>query len=1105
MDDTKLIEALRSALKENERLRDRNRRLLYKAGEPVAVVGAGCRFPGGIASGEELWEVVSRGADAVGAFPDDRGWDLEGLFSGDAEAAGTSYVREGGFVECAGEFDAAFFGVSPREAVAMDPQQRLLLETSWEAVESGGVDPSSLRGSGTGVFVGLVAQDYGPRIADAPPGLDDLTLTGGMAGVASGRIAYTLGLQGPAVTIDTACSSSLVALHLAVRSLRAGECSLALAGGATIMATPGMYIQFSRQRGLAPDGRCKAFAAAADGTGWSEGVGVLLLERLSDARANGRRILGVVRGTAVNQDGASNGLTAPSGPAQERVIRAALADAGLSAGDVDAVEAHGTGTRLGDPIEANALLATYGREHGGDDPLWLGSLKSNIGHAVAAAGVGGVIKVLMAMRHGVLPPTLHVDAPTPEVDWSSGSVRLLSEGREWARNGRPRRAGVSSFGISGTNAHAVLEEPPADDAPAPVPVPRQRSTGTPRTLVWPISGHSGAALRAQAARLRDFAADGCDVADTGWSLASGRAHLEHRGAVVGRERSDFLRGLDELAEGVPGAVSLQDRAVRGTGKTAYLFAGQGAQRVGMGRGLYGAWPVFAEAFDEVCAGFGGSLGRPLRDVVFAEERSGDAALLDLTQYTQPALFAVEVALFRLLESFGVRPDFLLGHSVGELAAVHVAGGLSLADACGLVAARGRLMGSVGRGAMVAVGASEAEVAGSLGEDVAVAAVNGPSSVVVSGDERGVGEVEREWRARGARVRRLRVGCGFHSPCVDGVLEELREVAAGLSWGRLELGVVSGVTGRSLGGDEVGDAGYWVRQARAAVRFGDGVRWLLEEGVTTFIELGPGRELSGLAAETVAAHTGRDTPALVPVMDPDQDEPERWVRALAEAYTSGVDVDWAPLFPGARRTELPTYAFQRRHYWLDATGATANRATDNTPAPVPKTPDFAALGPAERERELLTTVRALTAAVLGHTDPAEIDDHRGFLDAGGDSLSAVRLRDRLRAATGLDLPTTVAFDHPTPAGLTRHLADRFAEAEGGSVLREVERIEAALVTDALPESVRCTAVTRLRALVDRIDADGSPAAGAASASAADDLRDASDEELLAYIDKEFGIS
>ncbi|CAM3674269.1 beta-ketoacyl synthase N-terminal-like domain-containing protein [Nocardiopsis rhodophaea] len=954
--------------------------------------------------------------------------------------------------------------------------------------------------------MGVVAQDYGPRVADAPPGLDDLTLTGGMAGVASGRVAYNLGLEGPAVTVDTACSSSLVALHLAVRSLRTGECSLALAGGATVMATPGMYIQFSRQRGLARDGRCKAFAAAADGTGWSEGAGVLLLERLSDARAKGHRIMGVVRGTAINQDGASNGLTAPSGPAQERVIREALADARLGPADVDAVEAHGTGTRLGDPIEANALLATYGRGHTAEAPLWLGSLKSNIGHAVAAAGVGGVIKMLMALRHGTLPPTLHVDTPTPEVDWASGTVQLLTEARVWDRDGRPRRAGVSSFGISGTNAHVIIEEAPADDTRTTVTV-CSPPTSAPRTLAWPISGHSEAALRAQAQRLRDCVpedADIADIANIGWSLAAGRAHLEHRGVVVGSGREDLLRGLDELSSGTPGIASLQGRAVRGTATTAYLFAGQGAQRVGMGRGLYRAWPTFAEAFDEVCAGFDGLLGRPLREVVFAESGSADAGLLDLTEYTQPALFAVETALFRLLESFGVRPDLLLGHSVGELAAVHAAGGLPLADACALVATRGRLMGRVGRGAMVAVGAPEEQVAESLPEGVVVAAVNGPSSVVVSGDERGVDEVERTWRGRGARVRRLRVACGFHSPCVDEVLDELAEAAEAVAWGELGVGVVSGVSGRLLSAGEVGDAEYWVRQAREAVRFGDGVRWLLGEGVTTFIELGPGSELSGLAAETVASHEGPNTPALITLMNSDRPEPEQWVWALADVYASGVDVDWAPLFPGARRTDLPTYAFQRRHYWLDATGTTANRATDSAPAPVPKAPDFAALGPAERERELLATVRAVTAAVLGHTDTAEIDDHRGFLQAGGDSLSAVRLRDRLRAATGLDLPTTVAFDYPTPHELARHLADRFAQDEGGSVLREVERIEAALATYALPETIRSTAMTRLRTLLDRLG-DSAPVHGPHTVDAVNDLRDASDEELLAYIDKEFGIS
>ncbi|MES4904978.1 MULTISPECIES: type I polyketide synthase [unclassified Streptomyces] len=885
--------------------------------EPVAITAMACRYPGGVTSPEALWELVADGTDAIGPFPTNRVWDLDRLYHPDPDHYGTSYVTEGGFLHDADRFDASFFNISPREALAMDPQQRVLLETAWELLERARIDPTSLKGSATGVYTGVSSQDYLSRIPRIPEGFEGYTATGGLTSVVSGRVAYTLGLEGPAVTLDTACSASLVAMHLAGQALRQGECDLALAGGVTVFSTPTAYVEFSRQRGFAPDARCKAFAAAADGTGFSEGVGLVLLERLSDARRNGHRVLAVLRGSAVNQDGASNGLSAPNDAAQERVIRQALDSARLTADQVDAVEAHGTGTTLGDPIEAQALLATYGQDRPADRPLWLGSVKSNIGHTHAAAGVAGVIKMVMALRHGRLPATLHIDEPTSHVDWDSGAVRLLTEPVDWPRGDRPRRAGVSSFGISGTNAHVILEE---NTQPAGTPPDAAGERPEDRVTPWVVSARGADALRAQAGRLLDAAALDGDPDAVGWSLATSRTVFDHRAVVMGRDTAALRAGLAALAAGEDHpALVRREAGVRGSGWRVFLFSGQGSQRPGMGADLYRRFPVFAEAFDEVCALLDPQLAHPLADVVLRGRPRAD--LLNHTTYTQAGLFAVQVALARLLKTCGTRPDAVIGHSIGEIAAAHIAGVFSLQDACHLVAARATLLGSLPPGgAMTALEATEEETTEALAPydgQVTIAALNAPTNTVISGPADLVTEIGTAWKERGRRTKALTVSHAFHSPLVEPILDDFRDAIAGLTYHQPTIPLISNLTGEPAGQD-ITTPDYWVRHIRQPVHFHPAVTHIAPH-TAAFLEVGPDAVLIPAAQNTLDALDGLPAhpPLLVPALTGKQPDVEGLAHALARLHTL-TPVDWRPWFTDGApppTVDLPTYPFQGERYWL----------------------------------------------------------------------------------------------------------------------------------------------------------------------------------------------
>jgi acyl transferase domain-containing protein len=1056
--------------------------------EPIAVVSVGCRYPGGVSGADDLWRVVLESRDVVSAPPVNRGWDVTGRYDPDPDAQGRSYA--GGFLYDADQFDAAFFGISRQEAAALDPQQRLTLEVSWEAVENAGIDPRSLRDRRIGVFLGSSVLDYSDVHAAAGEVASGHLVTGTRGAPVSGRVSGMLGLRGPSQTVDTACSSSLVALHLAVRSLRDGECVAALAGGVTVMSTPTTFVDLDTRGLLAPDGRCKAFGVGADGFGLGEGVGVLLLERLSDARRHGHPVLALIRGSAVNSVGACEASDGPTlwatsaRAAQERVMREALAAAGVPSGEVDLVEAHGAGTRLGDAIEAEALTAVYGTARKAGDPLAIGSVKSNVGHTQAAAGVAGVIKAVMALRHRTLPPTLHADEVTPEADWSAGTVRPVTRALPWSDGGHARRVGVSAFGLGGTNAHLLLEEAPGEPlggAPnGAAKVTTAQGTGAGREmpgsllLPWLLSGRSARALAAQAAALLDWTArrPQAEPPHVARALATTRSRFEHRAVLLGPDLGELRAALSALAkrDEHPDAVTGE---VRGTGRIAFLFSGQGSQRPRMGVELYETFPAYAAEFDAVCAELDRHLSRPLREIVFADAGTAEAALLDTTEFAQPGLFAVEAALVALLDSWGVRPDLLLGHSIGELVAAYVSGVLSLADACAVVAARARLMQALPPGgAMAALQAYESEVSDLLREradQVGIAAVNGPRSVVVSGDEDTVTELIERWQARGRPARRLNVSHAFHSPRMDGMLDDFLQVTSSVDYHAPSVPVVSNATGEPASATQLCDPRYWVDHVRGTVRFADGVRTLVAHGVTTFVELGPDRVLAGMAADIL---DGRDTLS-VAVLDRDRSEYRSALTALARLHCHGVTVDLAPLLPGrGAHVDLPTYPFQRERHWLDA----APRAT---------TGDDAGLW-----RLVSRGDTAMVAAELGVSEHAGLAELLPALDRWHD-----------RPDTGSALPAASVLDRS--AEPARESSPRTAPPGGPAagaepVLAEIDRLDELVAGHLLDEQGSAVVVARLRELARAL----SPAPMGDNPSV--ELANADADSVLAFITSQFGI-
>lgn len=1035
--DSLLNQRSADSLRESHGHADRNTQGRGSINEPVAVIGVGCRFPGDIDGPERLWDFLTEKKCAITAYPD-RGFTNAGTFA-----------ESGGFLKDVAGFDNRFFDIPPDEALRMDPQQRLLLEVSWEALEHAGIIPESLRLSRTGVFVGVSSTDYVRLVsASAQQKSTIWDNTGGSSSIIANRISYFLDIQGPPIVIDTACSSSLVAVHLACRSLSTWDCDIALVGGTNVLISPEPWGGFREAGILSQTGCCHAFDKSADGMVRGEGCGVIVLQRLSDARLEGRRILAILTGSAVNQDGKSNGIMAPNPSAQIGVLENACKSARVDPLEIGYVEAHGTGTSLGDRIEAHALGMVFGRKRPGSGPLMIGSIKPNIGHLEGAAGIAGLIKAVLMVERGSLLPSGGFTEPNPAIPFTELGLRVVDELQEWpVVAGRPRRAGVSSFGFGGTNAHVIVEE--AGSVGADTVSGRADVGGSGGGVVaWVISGKTASALAAQAGRLGRYvrARPALDVVDVGYSLVSTRSVFDHRAVVVGQTRDELLAGLAGVVAGRPEA-GVVCGVGKPAGKTAFVFAGQGSQWLGMGSELYAAYPVFAEALDAVVDELDRHLRYPLRDVIWGHDQD----LLNTTEFAQPALFAVEVALYRLLISWGVRPGLVLGHSVGELAAAHVAGALCLPDAAMLVAARGRLMQALpAGGAMFAVQAREDEVAPMLGHDVSIAAVNGPASVVISGAHDAVSAIADRLRGQGRRVHRLAVSHAFHSALMEPMIAEFTAVAAELSVGLPTIPVISNVTGQ-LVADDFASADYWARHIRAVVRFGDSVRSAHCAGASRFIEVGPGGGLTSLIEASLA-----DAQIVsVPTLRKDRPEPVSVMTAAAQGFVSGMGLDWASVFSGYRpkRVELPTYAFQHQKFWLapapsvsDPTAAGQIGASDGGAELLASSGFAARLAGRSADEQLAAAIEVVcehAAAVLGRDGAAGLDAGQAFADSGFNSLSAVELRNRLTAVTAVTLPATAIFDHPTPTELAQYLITQI-DGHGSSAAaaaNPAERIDA----------------------------------------------------------------
>ena len=1049
--EEKLLDYLKRVSAELGQTRERLRRAEERASEPIAIIGMACRLPGGVRSPGDLWQLVDEGRDAIGAFPTDRGWDLDALYDPDPDHAGTTYVRSGGFID-AGAFDPAFFDISPREAIAIDPQQRLLLETAWEAFENARIPPTPLlRGSATGVYVGTSGQDYWDGVvSDIPAEYEGYFGVSTAASVLAGRISYTFGFEGPAVTVDTACSSSLVAVHLAVQALRADECGLALAAGVHVLATPGAFVAFSRQRGLSPDGRCHAFSDDAEGTGWAEGVGALVLERLSEARRNGHPVLAVIRGTAINQDGASNGLTAPNGPAQERVIRAALANAGLNTADVDAVEAHGTGTALGDPIEAEALMNTYGRGgRPGSEPLRLGTLKSNIGHTMAAAGVAGVIKMVMAMRHGVLPKTLHITRPTTKVEWEGGDVSLLTESRPWEMlDDRPRRAGISAFGVSGTNAHVVLEQASPVQAAAEQAADVQ-TTADAVSPSWLLSSKTADGLRGQAARLAAHvtARPELRAEEVAWSLAATRTHFPHRAVLLGRNRDELIAAATALAEDSPSPAIVQGKAQFG-GKTVFVFPGQGTQWTGMGLDLLNTSPVFAKRITECDTAL-----RPYTNWSLLEALHHPIERVDILQ---PTLFAIMTALADLWQSHGIHPDAVIGHSQGEIAAAHIAGALTLNDAARIVALRSQALRQLtGHGTMASL-SLPAHTATQLitpwTGQLTIAALNGPQTTIISGDTQAIDQLLTHCQKTGTHAQKINVDYASHSPHIETIRDRILNDLTPITPQQTHTPWYSTLHNTWLTGTEA-DATYWYNNLRQPVTFHPAITTLINQNHHHFIETSPHPVLTTPITDTAPTATATET------LRRNHGTHTQITTALAHLHTHGHPTPWKNHLTPTPTTDLPTYHFQHKNHWLAPSSTTAADKPDGSGRRALEAPseDFverlARLDDAARRSAVVDMVLGQAAAALGHSDPGAVERTRPFPELGFDSLAGVDLRNRLNRLTRLELRSTVVFDHPTPAALAEHVGDLLLDGVATSSPAEAGSSASDMISELFRTAIR----------------------------------------------------